>query len=502
MPGDERPGVDRRTFLRWTATVAAGGVLAACSDGGSQKSGDATPPASTSEGGGVDGPGAATTAFMDALWDEQLGLIRFPFEQGPPPVRETAWYALGLLQRDGPGDRERARRALESVVARQYDSPGAIFHGSYARTANDPLLPPPDAVEFAQFDPNWRQFIGTVLVFAAAHYGRELGSARAELERSAELAAMGERVDRVQPDYSNIALMHAWLLASTGQRRQGEELATAVADRYRAAGALDEYNSPTYDGIALYALALWRSDPPSARFAELGDEIWAGVWQDLAGTYHAGLRNISGPYSRAYGMDLSAYSSPTGLWIWSVVGRDRAPFPDLGAPFEHPGDVCFGPLVELFPTDVPDKARPHFDEFQKERLVRVGVRGARESTSWLSKRVMLGGHSGPAVRVGGQQIHPATVHWESGWIRVRGPLDAVARAGALEFNVRPEGPARVTIRAAGTDPATVGPTRWELPGLAVTVTSDAPPAVAPHATEEGVETEYPAGRVQLEVAAG
>jgi hypothetical protein len=501
MPGGDRPGVDRRTFLRWTATVTAGGVLAACSNGGSQKSGDATPPASTSKGGGVDGPGPATTAFMDGLWDEQLGLIRFPFEEAPPPVRETAWYALGLLQRDGPGDRERARRALESVVARQYDSPGAIFDGSYPRTANDPPLPPADAEEFAQFDPNWRQFIGTVLVFAAAHHGDALGSLRADLERSAERAAVGERVDRVQPDYSNIALMHAWLLASTGQRRPGEDLASAVADRYRAAGALDEYNSPTYDGIALYALGLWRSDPPSARFKELGDELWAGVWQDVARTYHAGLRNISGPYSRAYGMDLSTYSSPTGLWIWSVVGRDRAPFPDLGAHFEHPGDVCFGPLVELFPIDVPDKARPHFDEFQKERLARAGVTGAWESTSWLGERVMLGGHTGPAVRVGGQQIHPATVHWTGGWIRARGPLDAVARAGVLGINVRPEGPARVTIHATGTDPAAVGPSRWDLPGLAVTVTSDAPPTVAPHATEEGVVTEYPAGRVRLEMAA-
>jgi hypothetical protein len=114
---------------------------------------------------------------------------------------------------------------------------------------------------------------------------------------------------------------------------------------------------------------------------------------------------------------------------------------------------------------------------------------------------MVGGHTGRAVRVGGSQIHPATVHWSRGWIRVLGPLDATASAGVLDIAVRPDSPARVTIAAVGADPAALGPTRWGLPGLSVTVTSDAPPTVAPHATEDGVGVEFGPGRLRLEVAA-
>jgi hypothetical protein len=495
-----REPTDRREFLRSVGALGAAAVLGAPQGRSSRRHTAGTPVAV----GEAERPGPATTAFMDGLWDEGLGQIRFPFEEQPPPVRETSWYALGLLQRDDRGDADRARRALESVLARQYDSPGAIFHGSYARFAGDPPIPPTDAVEFREFDPNWRQFIGTALALAVERFGTRLGSLGGDVERSIELAAAGERPDRVEPDYSNIALMHAWLLAYTGSRRPGEDLARAVARRYRDAGALDEYNSPTYDGVALYALALWREEPPSPVFADLGDELYAGVWRDVAATYHAGLRNACGPFSRAVGMDQRTYATPTGLWIWSVVGRDAAPFPNLSQPFEHAGDVCFGPLVELFSPDVPNRARAHLEEFRGERTVRAGLDGAWEATSWLGERVMLGGHTGIPVRVGGAQLHPVTVHWDGGWIRVRGdgPIEAVATRRHLDVTVSPPGPASVTIGVAGLDPAAVGADRWELPGLRVDVSAGAPPAGAPAVVEEGVEIEYPPTTLGLDVSVG
>jgi hypothetical protein len=421
-------------------------------------------------------------------------------------VRETSWYALGLLQRDGAGDTDRARRALETVISRQYVSPGALFHGSYARYGTDPPLPPTPAREFAEFDPNWRQFIGTALALAVERFGKRIGSLRAELEASIELAAAGERIDRVEPDYSNIALMHAWLLAYTGAKQDGEELARTIARRSREAGALDEYNSPTYDGVALYAISLWREIPPSKVFARLGDELYERLWKNIARTYHAGLRNACGPFSRAVGMDQTVYATPTGLWIWGVVGAERAPFPDLSQPFEHAGDACFGPLAELLAADVPDSARRHLERFRKERVVRAGVDGTWESTSWLSEDVMLGGHTGETVRIGGAQVHPATIHWAGGWVRILGEggtrVNAVADAGVLDITIEPPGPAVVTVGVAGLDPAAVTDTAWTLPGLEVAVMCDQFPSVAPHPVEDGVGLEYPPARLVLEVATG
>jgi hypothetical protein len=451
--------------------------------------------------GEVEGPGPATTAFMDGLWEPDLGLIRFPFEQGPPPVRETSWYALGLLTRDAPGDQKRALTAIETVVSKQYDAPGEVYHGSYARYAGDPPVPPPPVREFVEFDPNWRQFIGTALALAVLRYGERLGSLRTDVERSIELAATGEPNGRVQPDYSNIALMHAWLLAHTGSRREGEALARAIARRYRRAGALDEYNSPTYDGVALYGLALWRDEPPTRVFADLGDTLYDALWHDVAGVYHADLRNVAGPYSRAVGMDLRTYANLVGLWIWAAIGRGRAPFPSLSGPVEHAGDVCFGPLVDLFAGAVPTDVHRTLDEFQGPRRVRVGVDGSWVSTSWLGQDVMVGGHTGPAVRVGGQQIHPATVHWQGGWIKVRGNgrIDAVARKQRLDVSIATPGPATVTIGVPGLDAAVIGDKGWELPGLDVKVAADKSPLGAPRVTAEGVELDYPPTELRLDV---
>jgi len=490
------PRASRRDFLRAAGALGAAAVV--------QPSGLLAPTAvepDFSRRARAEGPGPATTAFMDALWDESLGQIRFPFEEQPPPVRETSWYALGLLARASPGDVERAQRALTTVVSKQYDSPGAIFHGSYPRFAGDPPLPPADAAEFAQFDPNWRQFIGTALALAALRYGKKLGSLRTEVERSVDLAAAGERVDRVQPDYSNIAIMHAWLLAHTGDRAEGEKLAKAIAARYRTAGALDEYDSPTYDGIALYGLALWRDEPPSRVFAALGDELSNGVWRNIAAVYHPGLHNVCGPYSRAVGMDLRTYASPVGLWIWSVVGQKRAPFPDITQPFDHAGDVCFGPLVDLFPVEVAGAVRRALDRFRGEHTVRVGLDGTWGATSWLGDTVMVGGHTGAPVRVGGQQLHPATIHWAQGWIRVLGTgIDAVAAKRRLDLSVA--GGATVTIGVPGLDLAAIGPERWELPGLGVDVRSDAAASAPPTSVDEGVELTYPATTLRLDLDAG
>ena len=491
--------VGRRAFLQSVGGLAAGVLVGTTGCAGSKRESSRRPVPAVKP---IEGPGPATTAFMDALWDDGLGLIRFPFAQGPPPVRETSWYALGLLQRGRQGDAERARRAIETIIAKQYDSPGTLFHGSFPRFHGDPPLPPPTAVEFREFDPNWRQFIGTALALSVARFGAQLGGLRVDIERSVELAAAGERRDRVAPDYSNIALLHAWLLAETGSTREGETLAREIGDRYRVAGALDEHNSPTYDGVALYALSLWREEPPSPTFADLGEELYAGLWGNIGDTYHAGLRNVCGPYSRAVGMDLRTYSAVVGLWIWAAVGREIAPFPDLAGEFDHAGDVCFGPLVDLFAVDVPDSARGHLERFRGERMVRAGPAGTWGATSWLGERVMLGGHTGAAVRVGGAQLHPATVHWDQGWVRVRGggQIDAVATPRRLELTCGAPGPATVTIGVPGLDPAAVAAGRWELPGLQVDVTAGAAPIAAAHAVPEGVEVAYPPTNVRLDVA--
>ena len=489
---------NRRDFLRAVGGVGAAASVFAVTGAGLSRREDrpmATAPAP------VDGPGPATTAFMDPLWDPDVGLIRTPFDQGPPLVRETSWYALGLLTRDGPGDRKRAGTALETVLGKQYDAPGQPFHGSFARYADDPPVPPANAREFIEFDPNWRQFIGTALAVAVERYGKELGSLRGGLDHAVELAVAGERPDRIKADYSNIAIMQAWLLAHTGSKRDGEALARAIARRYRRANGLDEYNSPTYDGVALYGLRLWRDEPPTRVFAALGDELYDALWHNIGTLYHAGLRNLAGPYSRAYGMDLRSYASLVGLWIWSVVGTAQAPFPSLAGPFDHAADACFGPMVGLFDGAVPAVVHERLAAFPGPHQARAGVRGKWTATSWLTEWGMAGGYAGAPVRVGGEQIVPGTVHWAGGWIRVRNPLggiDAKAMPDCLDVDVHAPGPAVVTVGVPGVDPAVVAGKQWALPGVGITV-NDSLPVGLPRVTAEGVDLDFAPGHFRLDI---
>jgi hypothetical protein len=86
---------------------------------------------------------------------------------------------------------------------------------------------------------------------------------------------------------------------------EGERMAREVYRLFKQHDAFAEYNSPTYCGVDLYALALWRSYPSlSPHLTRWGEEMEALLWRDLAQFYHADLRNLAGPYDRSYGMDM------------------------------------------------------------------------------------------------------------------------------------------------------------------------------------------------------
>src|SRR5262245_26208483 len=110
-------------------------------------------------------------SWMDGGWDEAAGCFRMPgdilYEAGQlgvpaHMVRETAWYAVGLLLRDAPGDAARAARAIETLLGYQFDVPDQPYHGTWYRSPFEPP-PPANPVIWKDYDPNWREFIGTAL---------------------------------------------------------------------------------------------------------------------------------------------------------------------------------------------------------------------------------------------------------------------------------------------------------------------------------------------------
>jgi hypothetical protein len=447
-------------------------------------------------------------AWMDGCWDEASGLFRVPddalyeaSQAGVPAhlVRETGWYALGLLLRDAPGDRARAFRAIEVVLTYQFDTPGQPYHGTWYRSPHEPP-PPENPIIWRDYDPNWREFVGTTLALMLLEYESllPLGLVR-RIDVALRRAIDGSIERSVPASYSNIALMTAFLLDFGAERfgqpawaAAAERLAAEILERFRANQTFDEYNSPTYYGVDLYALALWRSYAGSALLHEGGAEIEAALWRDIAQFYHAGMRNVAGPYDRSYGMDMRRYVACLGMWIWQATGYDRAPFPDLDQPLEHGWDFAFAPLIALLGLRVPDDARPHFLSFAGERQIErlIAAEPRRVATAWVGERVMLGAEdSGSRHRVN-SQFHPATIHWlladgTTGWIRLRHavPVDARAERGRLSIDCSAHAGGDLEfvfqIYAPAADIAALHHDRWELPGLVVRVeTNAAGPTIA------------------------
>lgn len=401
-----------------------------------------------------------TARWMDAFFDADSGLLGYPSREGSPHnpyqqpgvpiVRESAAYAVALLERDEPGDRERAIGALEQVMANQLDAPGTVVHGTFLRSPREPR-PGPSPREWIDYDPNWREFIGCSFIVALEAFESRLPDALVDgLERSLRLACEGAAARAVPADYSNIAIMSAFLLDWVGTRLDveawrstGVRLASEVADDYRAQGAFREHNSPTYYGVDLFGLALWRTLAASPSIRGLGAEIGDALWRDLARFYHAGLRNLCGPYSRAYGMDMTRYVAALGAWMQPVLG-DAAPIPALGDGVAHGHDFYELVWAGMFGAEPPDDARPDLLAFRASRRIEQVITASprRVASAWLDEDVMLGGEDASGRFVHWQH-HPATIHWrtpagEVGWMRVvaNAPIDAVAHPGRLDVAAR------------------------------------------------------------------
>lgn len=399
---------------------------------------------------------AASLARSDARWDASSGLLHLQSNDAPQPsaiVRETTWYSLGLLQRDAPGDRARAAQALAAVLPHQIHAPGMAYHGTFARYVGEPPPPGAAAVMWRDYDPNWRQFIGTTLAMIVTRYADRLPSTLvAQIEYAIRLAVMGEPPDRCPPWYANIALMKAGLLAWAGERfdradwrAEAVQVARAVAEVFFAQGCFFEYNSPTYYGVNLYALGFWRTFCADEEIRTLGRRMEDALWRDIAAFYHPGLHNVCGPFMRAYGMDMTRYAALLGMSIWGVLGREAAPFPDHTQPFDHDADFVMAPCMAAVGMEPPDDAVRALREFVGPHEVTrtVATEPLRRVTAWLGEQVMAGAEavdpSGLAAddhRVTWfaglrRQYHPLTLHWRArsggiGTLRlvVSGPVNA------------------------------------------------------------------------------
>jgi hypothetical protein len=407
----------------------------------------------------------ALRALHDELWDPVRGMDRFAPGAAPDidisslglhSVRETASGAfLDLVD----GNVERAVIALRNVLALQYPLSEDPWSGTFPVTAEQPD-PPEDAVAWVHYDPNWRQFLGCILALCAIEHSDVLpDDVLTGISTALERCVAGEPDDRIPRWYTNPNLMHAWLQGHVAAATDDIELRGAALARVASAmermlryGDVDEYNSPTYDGIDLFALGLWATHPPSDGLADAASTMLPPIGQRISTLYHPGFGASCGPYIRAYGLDPTRYVSLSGL-LFSVLGEPAdvvLPAP-IDAHTVHVHDLYFLPLLQhVAPVLRPhvavapvDAERHHEQRFRTsiaESVLRPGLavgwdHGRRHETS-LDQYVPFTAHvtdgSSVGSGVGPMIAFGIMLAPETAWVDVE-------RVGDLEFLVRAAG---------------------------------------------------------------
>jgi hypothetical protein len=429
--------------------------------------------------------------LFDASYDSQVHLLLHPQDRTPPPVgkymvRESSWYALGLMMRHHGEDVQRAQTLLGAVLDEQYLKPGVKWYGTFKRTPEE-AGPAEGDRSFTSYDPNWRQFIGTILEMIVLEFPERLTpELKARMYRSIDAAVSGEIEDgRLIPSYSNIALMHGalWDFAATHNGNRDWAVRSAawnaeVFRLFREHNTFSEYNAPTYYGVDLYGLALWREYGSTAKMQEMGRIMESALWDDMSDYYQPALRNISGPYDRAYGMDMSAYVTPTGVWMRTLLGGAHAPIPlEPKLSTFQVADLWFAPQIVLLQTHIPAEALHKLQRFGGPHLVRRQIDATRRATAWVGAKATWGGEfTGRTKATGTSQFVPAAVHWrmptgEIGWIEITRspPIDVEASPRGLLIETDGD----VTFRVhAGRQPGTLGASAWKLPGINVGIKTD------------------------------
>jgi hypothetical protein len=427
----------------------------------------------------------ALRSLREELWDPERGMDRYAPGVAPGAdisslnlhaVRETANGAFLDLE-DGKIDR--AVAALRSVLALQYPLSDWAWSGTFPNSAEQPDPPGDDAVEWFHYDPNWRQFLGVTLALCAIVHGPSLpGDVADGITDALRRCVAGEPDDRIPRWYTNPYLMHTWLqghvamITGDTELRAASHLRLAVPmERLLRYGDLDEYNSPTYDGIDLLALGLWAMYPPTDGFRAAASTMLPQVGARISKLYHHRFGTSCGPYIRAYGLDPTAYVSMSGL-LYSVCGEppERVLPTPLDADTVHPHDLYFLPLLEhLAPVLTPHlRFEPVVDERHHIQRFRTSV-----AESLLRPDVAVGWDSGRRHEASLDQYVPFTAHVaeadgatttlgimlppETAWVDVERVADlefvvrAVGRQGSVGLRIVGE-----HVGISGADLVTVG----------------------------------------------
>ncbi|KAI0018936.1 hypothetical protein F4780DRAFT_477393 [Xylariomycetidae sp. FL0641] len=388
--------------------------------------------------------------WMDTYYDSDAGYL-YDFEGGGSALRHetrtSVWYALGLLARNADNDVAEAERIVTNVIGAQFRNESAQWYGDYQRYPEEPMVGtvyyPSDL--YNSWDPNWRGFVGTTLVMIMEEFSGMLSNVTQDLIlESLSLSAQGDtyRVggvdgDNLYPSYSNPSIMRALVSGWTGRRindqnmtQAGEKYAQEIADLFNNFDTLSEFNSGTYTGVSLFGLVLWcKYLPGDSIMAQQGPKMLQDTWSAVGQLWHPGMKNMAGPWDRAYGYDMNRYLSIMSIWFWTLIGKDKSGLISKPQVMSHSADYPWGVLIaslaDYHASLLPEGIHANLSSFSGEHVFEAQAyyppydKTPRNITTWLSENLTIGAESYEETNVGGPSesqtsFNPAVIQWTTG----------------------------------------------------------------------------------------
>ncbi|KAK8123026.1 hypothetical protein PG984_011696 [Apiospora sp. TS-2023a] len=388
-------------------------------------------------------------AWMDTFYDHDLGYL-YDVEGSAAlrhETRSSAWYAVGLLARNGQDDAKEAEHIITNIIGAQFQNVSQQWYGDYQKYPEEPEVGTEayPAKIYDSWDPNWRGFVGTAFVVMLEEFPGLIGDAVQELMLGSLFnATVGDsyRVggvddDNLYPSYSNPALMRAFVSGWTGRRLgdqnmtdAGEIYAQEIIDLFVRHNTLSEFNSGTYTGVSLFGLLLWAKYlPADSVMSEYGPKMLRDTWSAVAQLWHPGMKNMAGPWDRAYGYDMNRYVSLMGLWMWTLIGKEQSSLIKKPQVMSHSADWAWSPLMavlsDFHATLLPAGVLESLTRFSGEHTFEAQAyyppydHVPRNITTWLSENITIGAESYNETVVGGpstsqESFNPAVVQWKTG----------------------------------------------------------------------------------------
>ncbi|KAI1338142.1 hypothetical protein F5Y15DRAFT_132837 [Xylariaceae sp. FL0016] len=411
-------------------------------------------------------------SWLDIYYDSDAGYL-YDVEGSKALLHETrssVWYALGLLARNHDSDVKEAEKIITNTVGAQFTNVSEQWYGDYQMYSEQPMVgseyyPP---VIYNSWDPNWRGFVGTTLVIIMEEFSDLLSNATQDaILESLKVSAEGDtyRVggvddDNLYPSYSNPAIMRAfvggWIGRKIGDANMtsaGEEYAQEIIDLFTIANTLSEFNSGTYTGVSLFGLLLWSLYlPEDSVMSEYGPKMLSDTWKAVAQLWHPGMKNMAGPWDRAYGYDMNRYVSIMALWFWTILGKEQSSVISKPQVMSHAADYAWAPVIAILADAhealLPEGIQSNLSTFSGEHIFEAQAyyppydKTSRNITTWLSQNLTIGAESFDETEIGGpsesqESFNPAVVQWTTGAGSEIGFLTLWPTETALHVNVAP-----------------------------------------------------------------